>query len=44
MSHAPKWVPISPKLCRVQERAKANPKEQFTSLAHYLDEALLLTS
>jgi len=27
---------LSPELIRVKERAKANPKERFTSLAHYL--------
>ncbi|MHC5112639.1 MAG: group II intron reverse transcriptase/maturase [Planctomycetota bacterium] len=42
MNHAQKWVPISPGLRRVQARARAHPLEQFTSLAHHLDEALLL--
>jgi len=36
MSHAQKWRPICPKLQRVQERAKANQQEQFTSLAHHI--------
>jgi RNA-directed DNA polymerase len=42
MSHTQKWQPISPQLCRVQERARANRSEAFTSLAHHLDEAALL--
>jgi len=31
-----RYRPISPELCRVQEKARARPDEQFTSLAHYL--------
>lgn len=31
-----RWRPISPKLRRVQEKARARPDDQFTSLAHYL--------
>ena len=31
-----RWRPISPELRRVQEKARANREEQFTSLAHYL--------
>ena len=42
MSHAPKWQPICPKLRRVQERARANREQRFTSLAHYLSEEALL--
>ena len=42
MSHALKWQPICPQLRRVQERARANRDEQFTSLAHYLTEDALL--
>ncbi len=42
MSCAQKWQPICPKLRRVQERARANRDEQFTSLAHYLTEEALL--
>lgn len=42
MSHTPRWVPICPRLQRVQERARAHPEEQFTSLAHLIDEAGLL--
>ena len=41
MSRAQKWQPICPKLRRVQERARANREERFTSLAHYLDESAL---
>ena len=36
MSHTQRWQPICPKLRRVQEKARANPEEQFTSLAHHL--------
>ena len=36
MSHTQRWQPVCPKLRRVQEKAQANPKEQFTSLAHHL--------
>jgi group II intron reverse transcriptase/maturase len=42
MSHTLKWQPICPQLRRVQERARANRDEQFTSLAHYLTEEALL--
>jgi len=42
MSRAQKWQPICPQLRRVQERARANRDEQFTSLAHYLTEEALL--
>lgn len=42
MSHTQKWRPICPQLRRVQERARANKEEKFTSLAHYLDEAALM--
>ena len=42
MSHAQKWNPICPKLRRVQERARANREERFTSLAHHLTEEALL--
>lgn len=31
-----RWRPISPELRRVQEKARARPDDQFTSLAHYL--------
>jgi group II intron reverse transcriptase/maturase len=41
MKHTQKWEPICPKLRRVQERARANREERFTSLAHYLDEQAL---
>jgi group II intron reverse transcriptase/maturase len=41
MSHAQKWQPISPGLCRVQERAQAHREERFTSLAHHLTPELL---
>lgn len=33
---------ICPQLRRVEERARAYPEERFTSLAHYLDESMLL--
>ncbi len=42
MSRAQKWTPICPQLRRVQERARANREEQFTSLAHLLTEQALL--
>jgi group II intron reverse transcriptase/maturase len=42
MSHTQKWQPICPRLRRVQERARANREEQFTSLAHHLTEENLL--
>lgn len=42
MSHAQKWSPLCPKLRRVQERARANREEKFTSLAHYLTEESLM--
>lgn len=42
MSHTQRWVPVCPKLQRVQERARAHPEERFTSLAHLIDEAALL--
>jgi RNA-directed DNA polymerase len=36
MAHTQKWQAICPQLRRVQEKARANPQERFTSLAHYL--------
>lgn len=36
MSQTQRWRTICPKLRRVQEKARANPEEQFTSLAHLL--------
>jgi len=36
MSQTQRWRTICPKLHRVQEKARANPEEQFTSLAHLL--------
>jgi len=44
MSQAQKWTPVCPKLRRVQELAKANPKERFTSLAHLITQDALLRS
>jgi group II intron reverse transcriptase/maturase len=44
MSQAQKWIPVCPKLRRVQELAKANPKERFTSLAHLLTQDALSRS
>lgn len=44
MSQAQKWTPVCPKLRRVQELAKANPKEKFTSLAHLITQDALLRS
>jgi group II intron reverse transcriptase/maturase len=41
MVHTQRWKPVCPKLRRVQERARAHPEEQFTSLAHYLTVARL---
>lgn len=41
MSHTPRWSPICPTLQRVQERARANRQERFTSLAHLLTEEAL---
>ena len=42
MSRAQNRDGISPQLRRVQERARAHPEEQFTSLAHHLNESVLL--
>jgi len=42
MSHTQKWQPICPQLRRVQERARANREERFTSLAYHLTEEALL--
>lgn len=42
MGRTLRWEPICPRLRRVQERARAHPEEQFTSLAHLLDEGSLL--
>jgi RNA-directed DNA polymerase len=36
MNRTQRWKPICPKLQRVQEKARANPEERFTSLAHHL--------
>ncbi len=36
MNHTQRWEPICPDLRRVQERARANREEVFTSLAHHL--------
>jgi len=36
MAHTQRWRAICPQLRRVQEKARANPQERFTSLAHYL--------
>jgi len=36
MDHTQRWKPVCPKLRRVQERARAHPEEQFTSLAQHL--------
>lgn len=36
MNHTQRWRPISPELRRVQEKARANRQERFTSLAHYI--------
>lgn len=44
MSQAQKWTPVCPKLRRVQELAKAKPKERFTSLAHLITQDALLRS
>jgi RNA-directed DNA polymerase len=41
MSHTQKWEPICPQLRRVQEKARSNPKERFTSLAHHLNVSAL---
>jgi RNA-directed DNA polymerase len=41
MSHTQRWRRVYPKLRRVEERARQNPKEGFTSLAHHLTEELL---
>ena len=42
MSRAQNRDGISPQLRRVQDRARAHPQEQFTSLAHHLSESALL--
>ena len=44
MSQAQKWIPVCPKLRRVQELAQAKPKERFTSLAHLITKEALLRS
>ncbi len=44
MNHTPRWVPVCPKLRRVQEKARANPEERFTSLAHYITVESLMES
>ena len=44
MSQAQKWTPVCPKLRRVQELAKAKPKERFTSLAHLITKDALMRS
>ena len=44
MSQAQKWIPVCPKLRRVQELATANPKERFTSLAHLITQDALVRS
>ena len=44
MSHTQKWRPICPKLQRVQEKARGNAREKFTSLAHLIDEDALCRS
>jgi len=36
MNHTQRWQSVCPQLRRVQEKARANPKERFTSLAHLL--------
>lgn len=36
MSHTQRWRVICPELQRVQDRARGNPREVFTSLAHHL--------
>ena len=36
MNHTQRWRPVCPQLRRVQEKAKANPEERFTSLAHLI--------
>lgn len=37
MIHTQKWRPVCPILRRVQEKARANAREKFTSLAHLID-------
>ena len=44
MSHARKWRPVCPRLRRVQEKARANAREKFTSLAHLIDVSALRRS
>jgi group II intron reverse transcriptase/maturase len=39
--HTQKWESVYPQLRKVQEKARASKKEQFTSLAHYLKVPLL---
>ena len=41
MSHTRRWRPVCPKLRRVQEVARAKPKERFTSLAHLITKKAL---
>lgn len=39
--HTQKWASLYPQLLKVQEKARASKKEQFTSLPHYLKVPLL---
>jgi len=44
MSRTRRWRPICPKLIRVQEKARTDPQERFTSLAHLITEKALWRS
>ena len=44
MNHTQKWRPVCPRLRRVQEKARANAREKFTSLAHLIDDEALRRS
>jgi group II intron reverse transcriptase/maturase len=41
MSHAPTWKGMSPGLLKVAESAREDPRMQFRTLAHLIDERLL---
>lgn len=41
MSHAPTWKGMSPGLLKVAESAREDPRLQFRTLAHLIDESLL---
>jgi len=44
MSRTLRWTPICPRLIRVQDKARTNPQERFTSLAHLITKKALRRS